>query len=295
MKVFKLFILACLFSSSSAYAVLSNNLTATVQGNVVSSGVGLRGTGTGDIVVSGVPGGASVSQAFLYWVTMGNSDTFTSPTLDGSPVSGSLIGTGGDTCWGAAGNYTYRADVTSTVTGNGTYTIAGLPNSGPSVDDSQGASLVVIYEDGASAVHNVVINDGSVTLDTVGQNYTDTLTGFNPATPPSATLTLLVGDGQNAGAAVTFNGNSIATTFPGADGAYWDTASYDVSAYITDPSDVDIEVTGDCLVWAASILSVESDDVIQSAPRSIPTLSQWGLILLSMLVGFAALGRRKIV
>ena len=161
MKVFKLFILACLFSSSSAYAVLSNNLTATVQGNVVSSGVGLRGTGTGDIVVSGVPGGASVSQAFLYWVTMGNSDTFTSPTLDGSPVSGSLIGTGGDTCWGAAGNYTYRADVTSTVTGNGTYTIAGLPNSGPSVDDSQGASLVVIYEDGASAVHNVVINDGS--------------------------------------------------------------------------------------------------------------------------------------
>ena len=43
-----------------------------------------------------------------------------------------LIGTGGGTCWSHSETYGYRLDVTATVTGNGTYTVADFDASGDS-------------------------------------------------------------------------------------------------------------------------------------------------------------------
>ena len=272
-------------NSDSVVGTLANSYSTVVNGDFVAAGVGLRGTGTGMINVSGIPAGATVQSAFLYWVTIGTSNTFTNPTLDGMPVNGALIGSGGDTCWGASGNFGYRADVSSMVSGNGTYTIAGLPNSGPGVDDSQGASLVVVYSDPTAPARAILINDGIVTLDSNGDVYTDTLTGFVPDSPlTGAHVTYLMGDGQNFGSPMTFNSQTVTMSFPGADGPLWDTLDFDVTATNpTDPVDSTLTITGDCLAWAATVFAVTTD----SAP--VPATPTWALVAILVVLGAGAL------
>ena len=237
-------------------------LQQTVTGDVVSAGVGLRGTGTGTITLTGIPEGATVQKAYLYWATLGTSGTFTTPTVNGTAVSGTLIGQSDDPWWGSFQSYAYRADVTSRVTGNGSYTIAGLPHAGPSVNDSQGASLVVLYTLPGVPARRIVINDGAVMLSSAIQYYATPFTGFTAPSPPTgATLTFLVGDGQTftpeyAG----LNTTLLATNeFNGSNGNYWDTRRYDVSSAIpggaTSASAV-LSTGDDALVWVAAILSV---------------------------------------
>ena len=99
----------------------------TLVGGVTVAGVGLRAVGSGEINLSGVPTGASIFRAYLYWATLGFANTYTRPTLEGQPTTGQLIGTTGDTGWEVQNNFVYRADVTSLVNGNGSYSVAGLP------------------------------------------------------------------------------------------------------------------------------------------------------------------------
>lgn len=258
-------------ASANGNNFLAPSFSFTLQGNTTSAGVGLRGTGTGNIVVDGIPAGATVYRAYLYWATLGNVNTYTSPTLDGQAVNGDLIGTSGDTCWGVQHNFTYRADVTDLVDGNGTYTIAGLPNALYLGNDSQGASLVVVYEDASDPLRTIRLNDGAVTLDFSTLDYTDTLDGFIPDSPVTdAQVTYLIGDGQakwDAGN-VTFNGVEIAEgIFSGSDGDYWGTHTFDVTDMVSgspvettindnDPGNPD---SPDCLLWTATIFSVTTN------------------------------------
>ncbi len=248
--------------------LLSLSYSVSLEGDAVIAGVGLRGSGTGDIVVSGIPDGAVVRKAFLYWATIGTQNLFTSPTLNGQSVSGKVIGTAADTCWNAKGNFVYRAEVTSLVSGNGTHTIAALPSSGVFVDDSQGAALVVVYSTAGAARRTILINDGAVTLDYETQAYTDTIQGFVPDDPlTSAQVTYIVGDGQSwLDGDLTFNGSVLDTSaFVGSDGDYWDTLSYDVTSLApTSPSTTTIDDhhaplgDTDCLLWVATVFSVTS-------------------------------------
>lgn len=72
---------------------------------------------------------------------------------------------------------------TSIVSGNGTYQIAGLPSTSPTTDDSQGASLVVIYQDGASSQRGIVIHDGAAIIDRINGpfSYSHDIVSFEPA------------------------------------------------------------------------------------------------------------------
>jgi hypothetical protein len=265
----------------AADAVMLVPTSTTLNGDVVVSGIGLRGSGTGNITVSGIPSGATVHEARLYWGTIGSHDTFTSPSLNGQSVNGVLIGTLGDTNWGAAHNFVYRADVTSIVTGNGTYTLSGLPGSSPTSDDSQGASLIVIYEHSSSPLRTVIINDVAVVMNSCDA-HTDTITGFSTGDPlTEAQVTYIVGDGQTSwdDGDVTFNNSVIATNaFVGSDGDYWDTLTYDVTALSPpDPSTTTVDTLGapnpcDYLVWVATVFVSSSDTSIPTpTPTPLPT------------------------
>ena len=185
---------------------------------------GLRGTGASSINLSGVSG--TVNQAYLYWHGPTNS---TDPTHNANinfvstPISGTNIGFSDDNQWARANSQAYRADVTTLVTGNGNYSLSGLvPN------DTNGASLVVFFDDGDSTNNrDVVLYDGNDANDV---NIYDpygwdiTLSGINYS---SGTASLLFGvsDGQSwlsdpllpngttiAGPAVVFDGPTVPTT-----------------------------------------------------------------------------------
>ncbi len=255
---------------ATAQQVLSgnNNLGLfklfTLAGGVTVAGVGLRGVGSGAINLSGVPSGASIYRAYLYWATLGFANTYTRPTLDGQPTLGQLIGTTGDTCWGVQNNFVYRADVTSLVNGNASYSLAGLPGNLAGGNDSQGASLVVIYRHSASPLTTIVINDGAIALDLTHTSYTNTISGFTPSSPVgNAQITYLIGDGQAAwdSGDINFNGTLLANgAFSGSDGPYWDSRPFNVTSLMSGNSATTTISNNhpqpDCLLWAATILSV---------------------------------------
>jgi hypothetical protein len=190
---------------------------------------GMRGNGTGSIVLQGVSG--TVTKAVLYWHGPTNS---TSPTVNatvtfnGTSITGTNIGFAHDNLWfdnnvEFANSQAYRADVSSLVTGNGTYSLANfrkthVTNNVTVVDaDINGASLIVFFDDGNPSNNKNVyfrnINDSNKVSAYDDADWSQTLGGVAYSGGP-AKLVLHVGDGQYRwnDAAVLLNGVTIAST-----------------------------------------------------------------------------------
>src|SRR5437879_1984699 len=77
-------------SSISPTAV--NNLALfknyVINGDYVVVGIGVRGSGVGTIQMTGVPAGAQIRAAYLYWETLGNGQigSFNGTVLSGIPL-----------------------------------------------------------------------------------------------------------------------------------------------------------------------------------------------------------------
>ena len=245
-----------------------------VTGNYVVGGVDLtpqanpavNGLATGTLNISGVPAGADIVAAFLYW-----EEIFT-PTAGQIPVAGvqfrgvplsptaikassfPLVGNPA-TCWGAAGSSgarvaEFRADVlyllpkqfdtTNTWTGkylvNGAHTVTLPELTGNKAVQSAGATLVIVYRDPSQPLRKIAIYDGAYAA-ADGATITQHLRGFyKSSTVKSAQVTYLVGSGgNNHGDRASFNGTTISTsdpfpqTSPSSDRS-WANPSYDVSA-----------------------------------------------------------------
>jgi len=229
-----------------------------VGGGIAVAGVGFAGRGAGNtikptatITLSGIPAGATVVGAVLYWGTIGGPDD--SITIDGVDRAGTLVLTGGDTCWGMTANYLYRLNVSDQFYGNGDYVLSNFP-SAASGADGQGATLVAIYEDPADARNNFVgLTETMGVL--VGTTSTATMTGFTvDAGFDSAYAINVVGDGQSFADELYFNGTAVGANnaFFGADGTYWDTRIDDVTARIAAGQTsfvTTIATSADCLAW----------------------------------------------
>jgi len=188
------------------------------RGGVVSQGVGLQAAiripTTNNISVSGIPSGATVGHAWPSVVEIVDSTSTydTAFTLAGNAVTGSLIGTGQDTCWSRAGDVTIRADVTSIVTGNGTCALAGVGLSGV---ERQGSRIVVVSTYPASiSPSQVVFRDGALSGKHTGQVISTTLSGFTiPTGVTSASFPIGMGDSRSYGnGAVTVDGGTVLAT-----------------------------------------------------------------------------------
>lgn len=129
---------------------------------VVTAGVGTDQLTGGAFSITGIPVGASIVEAWLYW--NGDDDgnnvnddlaTFNPVLNDGDPTV-TLDGiqvpnpqrVGGPANWIGVRNvyaYAYRANVTSMITGNGSYVMAGMDNFVGEQGYNNGAELVIVY------------------------------------------------------------------------------------------------------------------------------------------------------
>lgn len=291
-----------------------------VCGDYVAAGVGMRGTGSGTIAMSGVPSGSTIVKAFLYWAIIDDTEgtNFKNGVVDGTPITGTLIGTDDDPCWTPQITYAYRADATALVraraSANGAYSLSGFAT-GPALPQNvygeattaplnEGASLVVVFSNPASAIREIVIYDGADTIDSGVSSVSTVMTGFTASAAPSAKTTYIVADGQDHFSDDTvFNGVTIAsdlsslgdtTSFEGSDGKLWDTDTYDVSTYVS-AGDTSITVKlqrgTDCLVHIAQVFSVTT-----TVPKSVIPEVPLGTIVASAsmiiaLVAYVAMPR----
>ncbi len=242
--------MASALMTGAAHANIISFFETQRNTDFASAGVGgLRGTGTGDITLSGISG--MVNRVYLYWHGPTNS---TDPnfnatiTFNGATIMGENIGFSDDNFWGQLNSQAYRADVTALVGGDGVYTVAGLP-----VDNANGASLLAFFDDGDDTNNrDVVLFNGN---DANFDNAFDPL-GWDIAlnnilySGGDVSLQLHVSDGQNFGpnddGTLSINGSPFLTggifqgdstpANPGTtvgNGSLWDIRSFDLTALFT--------------------------------------------------------------
>lgn len=276
---------AAVASSAAATGSLSTVLSESVRGGYTAAGVGMRDLGYGTISVTGLPAGATVKSATLLWDILADSagSSFAQGSVNGTAVAGKLWASGASPCWPAGANFSYEADVTSLVKGNGSYNLTGFATgqndgadpwtSGSTAPLDEGASLVVVYELPSMPAVTVQIAEGAT--ETPGSTASATLDGFTVGAKATARTTYIVADGQLPGNTASVDGTTLPdVSFPGNDpqavphysqGNLWDTVTTDISSYLK-PGDTSatIGVAGgqDCLVWVGQVLSVSSGAVL---------------------------------
>ncbi|MDW8268792.1 MAG: hypothetical protein RMN24_06435, partial [Anaerolineae bacterium] len=139
---------------------------------VLTFGLGLDGLTGGVFNVSGLPSGATILEAWLYWngsdtgnAPEDNPNLFNPGVHDGDPtvfLNGNQVANvtriGGPAFWETSNfSYAYRADVSGIVTGNGVYTLTGINSLDNYVN---GAELVLVYSSPARDPHYFGLAEG---------------------------------------------------------------------------------------------------------------------------------------
>jgi len=157
-----------------------------------------------------------IQAAFVYAIVSGDNNNLDLSFDNGTgavSVPMTMIGFGSNTCWGCTGSFHYRADVTSLITssGDGSYTIDGLPqNNG--CNDTDGAQLIIIYKDKSAAWTGTFrLDDGCMVA--LGGSLAHSMTGVTPSSfcEPFVTEALIgSGDFQDnvSGQTQTINGQT---------------------------------------------------------------------------------------
>ncbi len=199
-------------------------------------------------VISGIPACAVIEKAYLWAEGSGNGMAQTA-TVNGPLGSANypmaIVGQGPDKCWGYSGSYTYRADVTASVNGNGTYNISGILTNPPtSGNDMDGATLVVIWSQASAPWQGrIVIADGAIVVN--GGTATYNLP-INPAVCGATTggrAFMCVGDIQMAVQSLTLNGTATPITWN-----WWNYVQQNATTYNAGQttSNFSLGTSGDC-------------------------------------------------
>jgi hypothetical protein len=263
-------------TTSSTLTVLPSGLSVS-NTDVAEFGFGgMRGIGTGSITASGITG--PVAHAFLYWngpTSSVNPASNASVMFGVTPITGTNIGTASSNCWDPTftNSQSYRADVTSQVTGNGTYNFSDFLKADA---DINGVSLIVFYDDGNSSNdRNVVLwngNDSNFAFGSDPSGWDETISGVPYPGSGTASLDFVVSDGQTAsdGALVLnetilepagniFQGDSTPAGPSDNSGSLWDVKSFDITSFLTSPS-TDLHLTSaggtDCISLVVAAANV---------------------------------------
>lgn len=165
-------------------------------------------------VISGIPACAVIEKAYL-WAEGSANGAAQTATIAGPFGTASyplaIVGQGPDKCWGYAGTYTYRADVTPIVGGNGTYNISGI-NTNPPIagNDMDGATLIVIWSLPTAAWQGrIVIADGAYVVNGGVATYNMPLNPTVCGVTSNARAFIGVGDIQFNPGSWSANGTAI--------------------------------------------------------------------------------------
>jgi gliding motility-associated-like protein len=161
-------------NGNGTLGVIYNQMRCGLNYTSASQRLGKRFTPAGvtqpaPFPISGIPACAIIERAYLWAEGSGNGMAQTA-TVNGPAGSFNfpmaIVGQGPDKCWGYSGSYTYRADVTAAINGNGTYNISGILTNPPtSGNDMDGATLIVIWsQPSATWQGRIVIADGAIVV-----------------------------------------------------------------------------------------------------------------------------------
>lgn len=275
-----------LAASDSDGSVPAPSHAYTLNGGYVSAGVSLRNRGSATIMVSGIPPGAEVEAAFLYWATLANvaQPNYAQGRVGGTAIVGQLLDSGAAPCWPEVETgFSYRADVSSLITGNGAQTLTGFASGATSGVDpwasdlvlplAEGASLVVVFGHSAYPMTRIVIADGYQMVGSGAKAAATLPFGVTASDPVGAVTTTFIGaDGQSsAEPSSTVNGVAITqAAWDGTDppaarftqGNLWDTMTASVGSLVAPgDSSATFTVSGgpDCVVWVAQVISIGVD------------------------------------
>ena len=273
---------------------------------------GMRGVGNETLTLSGVSG--TVTGAYLFWHGPTNStdpDANATVGFEGTSVTGTNIGISQDNNWGFANSQAYRANVTSLVSGDASFSLTDFIKAGGI--DVNGASLYVTYDDGDSTNNRDLVlfngNDSNISsqFDPTGWNVA--LNGID-YTSGNAGIRLTVSDGQDFGndEGIFLNGSPFVS--PGANwqgdlgvnivgnGSLWDEKTFDLTSFLS-PGINNINLrTFDPLTDALSLIVAGIDLPAGAAPpppdfTPVPEPSTYGLMGALGLAGIAAFRRRR--
>ena len=153
-----------------------------------------------------------IEKAYLWAGTSGGgipvTASITNPLSTSNTFPMTIIGQDQDKCWSFPGTYTYRADVTSIIAGNGNYMISGLPTStSQSGNDTDGATLLIVYSvPGSTFQGEIHIWDGCWVG--IGNNSALNLNSFNACDASSVgTGFIISADHQQINSSFVINGS----------------------------------------------------------------------------------------
>lgn len=183
----------------------------TLPGGVASAATCIQfaepadgGPNGGVLQLDGLPPGAEVQEAWLYWTVLsaGSPVPPGSPELDGTPLTPIPIGEQAQSpCFPQSNTAAFRADVTGLVVANGEYRLSGMLGDGMvggNADLTEGATLLVLYCAPGEPDRTVAWYDGldvqQNVLDPMGQDIGGFLARSEEPVP--ATLVVAAGNGQ---------------------------------------------------------------------------------------------------
>jgi hypothetical protein len=286
-------------------AASANQITyaETIFGtNFVTSDIGMRGVGAGNLTVSGITG--PVTQSLLFWHGPTNStdpNVNANVTVGGQSVTGTNIGFSQDNFWSSLNSQAYRADVTSIVTGNGTVALSNFQKPAAQVN---GAALFTFYNSGLTTGKRDVVlfegNDSNFASSFDPAGWDATLSGIKYS-GGSAFLTMYVSDGQDFGpnddGTLRVNGTPIATggifqgssaKAPGAgvnNGSLTDIETFDITSLLS-PGSNSLHITlnpGFSDALSAVVFAIDLPAGDAPPPPGVPEPSSLALLSLGLL------------
>lgn len=252
----------------------------------VAGGAAMRNQGYGNITLTWK---GTLVKAYLVWaiINVENSGINTGK-INGHSITGTLQSDDLSPCWGNGNIWVFATDVTSFVV-NGTNHLTGFASGVTDGSDpwggerappmTEGATLVVVSS--GSAAQQVYIYTGTYTDPYAGNPLTSVF-DHGAADSTTAQITFVIADGQESGNYAVWNGVEIdSNAFPGSDphaspgtwssGSLWDTRTYSVPVALGATSEsAQIGAYGDCITWAAQVISIPTKAPLPPPPGSTP-------------------------